>query len=279
VAEFFGVRSLGTRICYVIDASDSMLRRVTKQEIKKLKAAVTGPRKKVDASLPVEKRLPWDKIRTRFDLAREYLKLSLTDLDKSKSFCVIMFGSEATPLSATPRLVPASKGNIKKTIAELDKIEGKKGNRQRPDGILRGQTNLHGGLLQAFRVTRSNVIKKEEHVSNKALRSGCDTIYLMSDGAPSWDSFGDLDKRDPEDMVGDPETGKTFESAQRRGFYWGPYGRQPHKHMMDDFQRLNLFRKVQIHCVGIGEADAGLLDGIAKLGLGTAVKLTPPKSK
>jgi hypothetical protein len=33
-AAFFGVRSLGTRICYVIDASDSMLKRITSAEKK-----------------------------------------------------------------------------------------------------------------------------------------------------------------------------------------------------------------------------------------------------
>ena len=41
-ASFFGVRTLGDRICYVIDASDSMLTPVTEKEKKRL-AAITGP--------------------------------------------------------------------------------------------------------------------------------------------------------------------------------------------------------------------------------------------
>ncbi|MHC4851690.1 MAG: hypothetical protein ACYTF5_06690, partial [Planctomycetota bacterium] len=81
------------------------------------------------------------------------------------------------------------------------------------------------------------------------------------------------------DGVMNPETGKRFKSQQQRGYYWGPYGRKPHKHMMDDFQRLNLFRKVQIHCVGIGEADQGLLDKIAAIGLGRVVKIAQPGRK
>ncbi len=272
-AAFFGVRSLGKRICYVIDASDSMLKRITQQEKKRL-AALTGPRKNKadDNSLPVEKRLPWDKIRTRFDVAREYLKLSLTDLDKSKSFAVIMFGSEAEPLAATPKIVAATSSNIRRVIAELDKLEVKRGGPAQ-------NTNMHGGMLLAFRMTKANRVKRGEYVSRKTLADGCDTIYLLSDGEPSWDNFGDDDKRDPEDGVIDPESGRKYNSEQRRGYYWGPYGRKPHKHMMDDFQRLNLFRKVQIHCVGIGEADQGLLDKIGEIGLGHVVKITPPRKK
>ncbi|MHC4514055.1 MAG: hypothetical protein ACYTGW_02065 [Planctomycetota bacterium] len=273
-AAFFGVRSLGERICYVIDASDSMAERLTAREKERL-AALTGSRnrgKKSDSSLPIEKRLPWHKIKTRFDVAREYLKLSLTDLDKSKSFAVIMFGNEAEPLAATPRMVAATAGNIRRAVAALNKLEVARGNR-------RQNTNLHGGLLQAFRMTKASVVKQEEHVSQKALAAGCDTIYLLSDGEPSWDNFGDDDKRDVGDGVMNPETGKRFKSQQQRGYYWGPYGRKPHKHMMDDFQRLNLFRKVQIHCVGIGEADQGLLDKIAAIGLGRVVKIAQPGRK
>ena len=279
-AAFFGVRSLGTRICYVIDASDSMLKPVTKQEKDRL-AALTGPRKKAgSANAPIEDRLPWDKIKTRFDVAREYLKLSLQGLDKSTGFAVILFGDEAAPLKSTPRIITATKGNVRKVIAELNKIKSRKSNNpQRPHGELRGRTNMHAGLLQAFRITKSKVVRKDEYVNKKTFDTGCDTIYLLSDGEPSWDSYGAMDKRDEGDGVADPESGATFQSKQKRGFYWGPYGRTPHQFMLEDFHRLNLFRKVQIHCVGIGEADQGLLDKISEIGLGKVVKLTPPGKK
>lgn len=273
-AAFFGVRSLGERICYVIDASDSMFTRITDQERRRLRS-LTGSRKKAgeaDASLPIEKRLPWDKIRTRFDVAREYLKLSLLDLDKSKSFAVVMFGSDVETLKATPKIVAATAGNIRRAVSELDKL-------RRETGPERQNTNMHGGMLLAFRMTKAKVLTKEEHVSPKALGAGCDTIYLLSDGEPSWDNYGDLDSRDEGDGVMNPETGRRFNSQQRMGYYWGPYGRKPHKHMLDDFQRMNVFRKVQIHCVGIGEADQGLLEKIAALGMGRVVKITAPNRR
>lgn len=273
-AAFFGVPSLGERICYVIDASDSMLKALTREERQRLRE-LAGPRTGpagADTSLPVEKRLPWDKMRNRFDVAREYLKLSLQDLDKTKSFAVVLFGSEVETLKATPKLMPATSSVVSRAISELDKLRKK-------TGAERQNTNMHGGMLQAFRMTRANVMKKEEHVSLKALESGCDTIYLLSDGEPSWDNYGDLDKRDEGDGVMNPETGEKFKNQQVRGYYWGPYGRKPHKHMLDDFQRMNLFRKVQIHCVGIGEADQGLLDKIAALGMGRVVKITAQKPR
>jgi hypothetical protein len=40
---------------------------------------------------------------------------------------------------------------------------------------------------------------------------------------------------------------------------------------------MNLFRKAEINCVGIGEANHGLLDRIARLGCGTAIKIEGEK--
>jgi hypothetical protein len=41
--------------------------------------------------------------------------------------------------------------------------------------------------------------------------------------------------------------------------------------------RLNLFRKVEIHCVGMGDAQMSILETIASLGKGQALDLTAPK--
>ena len=46
-------------------------------------------------------------------------------------------------MKTTPGLMPATKANIDKCIRELDRIKGGPGSKDRPDGLLRGNTNLH----------------------------------------------------------------------------------------------------------------------------------------
>ena len=48
--------------------------------------------------------------------------------------------------------------------------------------------------------------------------------------------------------------------------YSGPY--RMWDNLLDDVHRLNLFRKAEIHCIGIGEAQISSLRRIAKLGMG-----------
>ena len=49
-------------------------------------------------------------------------------------------------------------------------------------------------------------------------------------------------------------------------FYHGPFDQT--RWLLEEVRRLNVFRKVQIHCVGIGDADVGLLRGIANATMG-----------
>ena len=39
-------------------------------------------------------------------------------------------------------------------------------------------------------------------------------------------------------------------------------------YLFEDVQRMNLFRQVEIHCVGVGEASKGFLEALAGNGLG-----------
>ncbi len=266
---FFSVRTFGTRFVYVIDASDSMLKKVSDREKQDL-GPVTGvgkKREKGSGALPGEKELDWSRISTRFDVAREYLRQSLESLDKDDLFAVVLFGDEAEPLNATPRLVAASPHNVHAAMAELDKLKAGPPTDRRPDGELRGKTNLHAGLRCAFELTTKGRIKGTEYVDPKGLIDGCDTIFLLSDGKPSWQDWTAVDRRDPEDQVGDPETGARGPDVPTLVFQ-GPYGLFPWDDLLHEARRLNLFRKAEIHCVGIGEADARLLQEIADIGMG-----------
>ncbi|MDJ0975914.1 MAG: hypothetical protein QNJ98_15760 [Planctomycetota bacterium] len=266
---FIGIQATGDRIAYVIDMSDSMLTPLTGKEKEDLKGPITGP----GAERRDRDGIDWDAVETRFDAARAFLKASLLRLKEDKSFCVIFFGTEAARMASSPGLVQANTKNVQKVIKELDAIEAGLPNRRRPHGTLRGNTNIHGGMHRAFKLHGTSLVKAWEYVDARTFLEGCDAIFLLSDGAPTMDDWAELDKRDPQDRGGDPE--------MRRGgaqppqlLYFGPYA-QP-GHLVDDIHRLNLFRKAEIHCIGMGEARMPLLKRIATLGLGKARKIGEP---
>ncbi len=272
--RFFGVVSEGDRICYVVDMSDSMCKLIDPGlEKKKKSGPITGPKKKRSKKVrrnrlaPDESDIPWDQIHTRFDLAREHLKISIQRLAEHKRFCVVWFGTKSGMLKSCPGMIPASTFNVQKVINELDSIiPGKPKPPDAPDGVLRGRTNMHSGLRRAFSLRARGFAGKHEYVDMKAMAEGCDTIFLLSDGAPSWDDFGKKDQDYKEGrVVRDHEYN---EPAPRTPIlmYPGPY---VHNYWLEaEVARMNVFRKVQIHCIGIGEADLGLLRRIAGNGMG-----------
>ncbi|MDF1701519.1 MAG: hypothetical protein P1V36_10220 [Planctomycetota bacterium] len=286
---FLGLEASGSRVVYVIDMSDSMLTPLTKAEIEDLKKpprflppppkpgrVVTGGnlKKKPQAPKPTPAqkemadaiaRLPWPLIITRFDAAREFVKLSLRALTPRQSFCVIGFGSEAKLLAATPGLKPAIEKHVEKACVELDVIEAGKETRARPYGTLWGYTNLHGGLHRAFKVRSKGLVKQHEYVDPATFTEGCDTIFLLSDGKPTWDDWPAWDRRLAKHKSGDPESGAEVQDHEK-GHYYGPYALA--SWLRDDVRRLNLFRKAEVHCVGIGEHDPHLLRFISGQGLG-----------
>lgn len=262
--SFMSVQTFGTRFVYVIDASDSMLQTINKKDM----GPITGPRGQ--GGERAEDQLDWSRIKTRFDAAREYLRVSLRGLAPEHAFASVLFGDEAKPLASTPRLIDASPKNIAKVIAELDAIQAGPRSNARPNGTLRGQTNLHGGLLAAYSLTeRGSTTKGPEYVDSKAILGGCDTVFLLSDGAPTVCNWTTLDSRDPEDQAGDPETGAVHDNVPQLLFP-SPYARPPYSPLIEDVERLNLFRHAEVHCIGMGEADSQLLEQIASATGGTA---------
>lgn len=268
---FFGIQGTGNRIVYVIDLSDSMLTPLTEKEFDDLR---TPPAKAAKSMKDAIKKLPWVRIDTRFDAAREFLKLSLRGLTPKQSFCVIAFGSEAKLLSATPGLRRATEKNIEKACVELDRIVAEPPTRGRPHGVLWGYTNLHGGLHRAFKVREQGLVRESEYVDPGTFSTGGDTIFLLSDGKPTWDDWPEWDLRLQKHKSGDPESGAETQDHEK-GHYYGPYALA--SWLRDDLRRLNLFRKAEIHCVGIGEHDPHLLRWISQRGLGQFRKV--PASK
>jgi hypothetical protein len=252
-------------MCYVVDLSDSMCKEISPSM--RPAGPKTGPRKKIKGVLPDESDLPWHLIRTRFDLAREQLKISLERLTPDKYFSIIWFGDGSGTLESCPGMIKATKPNIDRVIAELMAIvPGKPDPKKAPDGVLKGKTNMHSGLKRAFGLSSTGFVEESAYVDPATLTQGCDTIFLLSDGEPSWDDFHKLDKDYGEgNVVLDSEYGASAPRTPQI-VYWGPYNRADW--LVEDVVRMNSFRRIRIHCVGIGEASMSLLKQLAAIGHG-----------
>ncbi|MEZ6037243.1 MAG: hypothetical protein R3F29_07165 [Planctomycetota bacterium] len=274
VPRFFGIETDGDRLVYVVDMSDSMLKKI---EAEKPKGPITGPKKKPKkGAILDESDIPWHLIETRWDLARENLRISLSRLTPDKQFCVVWFGSEAGTLDACKGLVKATRGNIDKVMAELDGIKARHESNNPneiipPEGKLRGDTNLHGGLRLAYALQSRGFAEEFAYVDPGALSEGCDTILLLTDGEPSVDDFTMLDTN-----YNEGKTVVTFERGEAAPSmptvnYQGPFvfmGLAECPTLVADVRRMNAFRRVRLHAVGFGEANMQLLGLLADIGQG-----------
>ena len=265
--RFFGIETEGERFVYVVDMSDSMCKPIAPSA--RPRNPTTGPRKKKKKGSMVldESDLPWHAIETRWDLAREQLRISLSRLSSDKHFAIVWFGTEAGTLKTTKGMVRASKKNIKKALAELDSIRaGEPVPRIAPDGKLRGNTNMHGGLRLAFGLGKRGFVDELAYVDGAPLTEGCDTMFLLSDGAPSWDDFPMVDKDYGEGVqVLDQEYGEQVQRTPQTQYH-GPY--VDDRWLIEDLKRMNAFRRIRVHCVGLGEARISLLEKLADIGNG-----------
>lgn len=149
----------------------------------------------VDVSGSMSAKVGTDGARTRLDEAKQQLRRVLEGIPKHYRFNVIPF--ETGVEAILPQMAPA----VDKTRAEaLTGVE-----RLQP----RGGTNVHGALQRAFQ------------------ESEVDTIYLLSDGAPS------------AGLIQDPDA------------------------LADEVARWNRARRIRIHCISIG-TDSAMLKRLAK---------------
>ncbi|HEX5050895.1 MAG TPA: hypothetical protein VFZ65_03905 [Planctomycetota bacterium] len=272
--RFFGIETEGERFCYVVDMSDSMCKDISPSARPPL-AAVTGPRpkKKKDALLD-ESDLPWNKIKSRWDLAREQLRISLSRLTPDKHFAIVWFGDESGTLDSCKGMIKATKANIARVMAELDSIKplspeqfSPEDRVKAPDGKLRGRTNMHSGLRRAFGLAGKGFVEECGYVDPDALTEGCDTMFLLSDGSPSWDDFHLEETNYLEGNAVLTTEYNTPMPQPKRIVYHGPYS-QDDNWLVEDLRRMNAFRRIRMHCIGLGEANMDLLRRLAEMGHG-----------
>ncbi|MCE9638045.1 MAG: redoxin domain-containing protein [Planctomycetes bacterium] len=274
---FFGLPVRGERIVFVIDASTSMLEAVDEQTLIKRRAPVTGRRQEEGLATSID----WSRVHTRFDLAREALRVTLEKLPERTRFAVVLFGEAAATMAATPSILPASPGNRKAVLGELDVIAKAAVTSKQ----LRGDTNLHGALRVAYAL---GVSRKADaaYTSLALLDEGCDSIYVLSDGQPNRDDWFGTDRRDSEDagrIGNDGQRAADADVVRNPGPYWTMRGSRGFyspfellsttpSYVVEDVARMNLFRHASINCVALSTADMELLQSLARLGGGDVLK-------
>jgi hypothetical protein len=285
---FAGVPATGKRIVYLIDLSDSMMAPISVEELTQLRKPRGDTTPGDDAGTPpppppateepakdplADAAVDWKKVKTRFDAARELLKASLAGLAPDASFAVVFFGTKAELAKTTPGMTPAAPAAVRRTAAELDAIKpGRPHHPVRPHGTLLGHTNVHGAFRIAYKLKESGVAGPYEYVRSDTFFQGCDTIFLLSDGDPSYSDWAMSDRSDPGDHAGDPESKARKMDAPTLVFH-GPYSHEPW--ILDDLRRMNLLRRVEIHAVGIGEVSGRFLKGVAAVGGGRVRRIAP----
>jgi hypothetical protein len=226
----------------------------------------SGKKRKDLDSLRAEQAIDWSKVETRFDAARELLKQSLLGLDEDQEYAVVLFGTTAEPLTSTRDYVKAEENKLRVTFTELDDIEDW-------SDQLRGYTNIHGAFRDAFEMAtkKSKKVSEKGHVdvATNHWAVGCDTILLLSDGAPTYDDWAEV-------AEGGPRPTHDHEKGESGGMNteWvevGPF--EEPDYLLADVERWNLLRGCTIHCVGLGESDDDLLQRLARIGNGTVLRI------
>ena len=102
-------------------------------------------------------------------------------------------------------------------------------------------------LTRSFKLTRKGEIEGDPATDKKAMFDGVETIFFLTDGTPSWS---------------DDSTAESHVHPK-----WGSIGNgkfcKPEE-ILGDITRINTFRKVVIHTIGIGpDHDKDLMEKLA----------------
>ncbi len=168
--KFYGMEVVSNRVVLVLDFSLSMNDPIEidmdrlRRETSRRKAAVTGGdgKKKDDDDENRQYDIPWWRIKTRLDLAREQSILLISQLREEQYFDIIFYSTEVDTWMG--KLVPATSANKQKAITKLKTVK--------PDD----KTNTWGALARAFDLAGNQ---------KKSYKEGPDELYLVTDGMPS----------------------------------------------------------------------------------------------
>jgi hypothetical protein len=232
---YFDLRATGDRIVYVLDMSGSMTSPLSAAALAELHQFVVAEPTKVGAG---RADIAWKDVHTSLEAVVEFTKLSIRRLPKDASFCVVLFGTAAQALGATPGLMPASPGNVATAARDLDVLA---------KGTGSGGTNFHGGVRRAFFATLGGKdLDPGRSLDPLVLfAKGPTTIFVLSDGSPTHDDWSG---------GGGAGIGSSIFSATDG--------------ICDDVERANLLQRCEIHTLAFGMAGNDLLERLARTGGG-----------
>jgi len=165
--RFYGIRTRSDRICFIIDVSGSMNHKVPPVR----RVVITGRK---NSKLPVEGK-------TRIEVAKNELKRAISNLSPKKQFMIIYFNHAVRMWR--PKMVKATPANKKQARTDIDAMRGS------------GSTYTLGALREAF--LKAGVLHRKGTTRGDGMK--IDTIFLLSDGAPTNNSF-----EEPKIMEPDP---------------------------------------------------------------------------
>jgi hypothetical protein len=252
VKKIFDTETYSDRYIFVIDTSDSMTRKITPEELDKLKKAITGDKKGDDK----RRELDWTKITCKLDLAREELIRSLEILDpKTTRFTIVSFKEDVAVWS--DELRPTEPKVVTEATDWLRALKGK------------SLTNISGAMDAAFDMCEklagidpAKVGKKEKGVITGPHPDDYvpDTIFLYTDGYATAGKYGA--RSDELKKLG----------ADLATMYRG---------VMTDYlayvRDRNRIARLSIHTVGVGLQDEWFLGNLAKQNDGNYLALAREK--
>jgi len=167
--RFYGIRTRSDRICFIIDVSGSMNHKVPPVR----RVVITGRK---NSRMPVEGK-------TRIEVAKNELKRAISNLSPKKRFMIIYFNH--TVRLWRPKMVKATPANKQQARADIDVMVGS------------GATYTLGALREAF--LRAGVLHRKGTTQGDGMK--IDTIFLLSDGAPTNDKVEDPQPMDPDPIL------------------------------------------------------------------------------
>ncbi|MCB9894719.1 MAG: hypothetical protein H6839_09730 [Planctomycetes bacterium] len=235
--------AVGTRICFVIDVSDSMKWPINEEDLPKIKkltphldwAKMPEPCSAMDLA-KAELMHSIDALKPGAENADEKdgksTKWSKNDPER-RYFSIITYSQEVVNFSGG--WIEASEKNCNIWKAKVEELE--------PDSY----TNIHGAILMAMGLHDKGVKTDNLELDKECVLTGAHTIVFLTDGYATWSN--DSTDRTAQDQFGNPVGNGEYISREK---------------LVELAVRLNRFRKVVINTVGIGNHDKELMRDLAK---------------
>lgn len=260
VPKFFKAAAVGKRVVFVIDISGSMQHPVNlppemrkpppKPKKKKRKKKVTSSGSKHgegDAKKDKEEEkepLPkpdYSRVKSKLDLAKVELIHTLKYLPADYKFNIVIYHTPHGLIDTSVKgLIPATEANKRRMIKKVQGLHWA------------NLTNIHGALMDAFCLSDRgffNWHKTDPASDTECLNSGATTIFFLTDGSPTIS----------DDTTDKGKIGRPGGPMRGNGRMVIP------QNIIDDIKRVNTFRKVVIHTIGIGPHNGQLLGALARM--------------